>query len=106
LDNQKGESERRHWIVFDGDVDPGTFLQLRDYQSGPFAFFLLQQQSNNAIRNFLLRANVVDDKDIWYFVSDLDPPTNNLMQRGSGHDKDTFDLLEPPMQAKMQQSAS
>ena len=22
LDNQKGESERRHWIVFDGDVDP------------------------------------------------------------------------------------
>jgi dynein heavy chain 1 len=20
--NQKGESERRHWIVFDGDVDP------------------------------------------------------------------------------------
>lgn len=21
-DNQKGESERRHWIVFDGDVDP------------------------------------------------------------------------------------
>jgi hypothetical protein len=47
------------------------------------------------VRNFLLRAtqNVVDDKDIWYFVSDLDPPTNNLMQRGSGHDKDTFDLL-------------
>ena len=22
LNNQKGESERRHWIVFDGDVDP------------------------------------------------------------------------------------
>jgi dynein heavy chain 1 len=22
IDNQKGESERRHWIVFDGDVDP------------------------------------------------------------------------------------
>jgi len=22
LDNQKGESDRRHWIVFDGDVDP------------------------------------------------------------------------------------
>uniref|UniRef100_A0A7S1Y8A3 AAA+ ATPase domain-containing protein n=1 Tax=Grammatophora oceanica TaxID=210454 RepID=A0A7S1Y8A3_9STRA len=22
LDNQKGESEQRHWIVFDGDVDP------------------------------------------------------------------------------------
>ena len=22
FDNQKGESERRHWIVFDGDVDP------------------------------------------------------------------------------------
>jgi dynein heavy chain 1 len=22
LDNQKGESERRHWIVFDGHVDP------------------------------------------------------------------------------------
>ena len=22
LDNQKGESERRHWVVFDGDVDP------------------------------------------------------------------------------------
>lgn len=22
LDNQKGESERRHWIIFDGDVDP------------------------------------------------------------------------------------
>jgi dynein heavy chain 1 len=21
-DNQKGESDRRHWIVFDGDVDP------------------------------------------------------------------------------------
>jgi len=21
IDNQKGESERRHWIVFDGDVD-------------------------------------------------------------------------------------
>ena len=22
IDNQKGESERRHWVVFDGDVDP------------------------------------------------------------------------------------
>jgi dynein heavy chain 1 len=22
LDNQKGESDRRHWIIFDGDVDP------------------------------------------------------------------------------------
>lgn len=22
IDNQKGESDRRHWIVFDGDVDP------------------------------------------------------------------------------------
>ena len=22
IDNQKGESERRHWMVFDGDVDP------------------------------------------------------------------------------------
>tara|TARA_B110001452_G_C14925375_1_gene323582 strand:- start:11 stop:304 length:294 start_codon:yes stop_codon:yes gene_type:complete len=22
IDNHKGESERRHWIVFDGDVDP------------------------------------------------------------------------------------
>jgi len=22
LDNQKGESDRRHWVVFDGDVDP------------------------------------------------------------------------------------
>lgn len=21
IDNQKGESDRRHWIVFDGDVD-------------------------------------------------------------------------------------
>jgi hypothetical protein len=38
LDNQTGESERRHCIVFDGDVDPGTFLHLRDYQSGPVAF--------------------------------------------------------------------
>lgn len=28
LDNQKGEADRRHWIVFDGDVDPGTFLLL------------------------------------------------------------------------------
>ena len=27
LDNQKGESERRHWIVFDGDVNPGTCFQ-------------------------------------------------------------------------------
>jgi dynein heavy chain 1 len=24
IDNQKGESERRHWIVFDGDVDVST----------------------------------------------------------------------------------
>ncbi len=22
LMNQKGESEKRHWIIFDGDVDP------------------------------------------------------------------------------------
>ena len=26
LDNQKGESERRHWIVFDGDVAPDCKL--------------------------------------------------------------------------------
>jgi dynein heavy chain 1, cytosolic len=25
LDNQKGEADRRHWIVFDGDVDVSTF---------------------------------------------------------------------------------
>lgn len=25
IDNQKGESERRHWIVFDGDVDVSSF---------------------------------------------------------------------------------
>jgi dynein heavy chain 1, cytosolic len=24
IDNQKGESDRRHWIVFDGDVDVRT----------------------------------------------------------------------------------
>jgi dynein heavy chain 1, cytosolic len=30
LDNQNGESERRHWIVFDGDVDPGALLQQSD----------------------------------------------------------------------------
>ena len=30
IDNQKGESDRRHWIVFDGDVD-------RKYQK-PFIF--------------------------------------------------------------------
>ena len=22
LDNQRGESSKRHWIIFDGDVDP------------------------------------------------------------------------------------
>lgn len=26
LDNQKGEADRRHWIVFDGDVDVSTLL--------------------------------------------------------------------------------
>lgn len=28
IDNQKGESERRHWIVFDGDVDVSTVQQI------------------------------------------------------------------------------
>jgi hypothetical protein len=31
---------------------------------------------------------------------------NNLMQCGRDHDEATFDLLEPPMQAEMQQSAN
>jgi dynein heavy chain 1, cytosolic len=26
IDNQKGESDRRHWIVFDGDIDVSTVL--------------------------------------------------------------------------------
>lgn len=31
LDNQKGESDRRHWIVFDGDVDPEWAENLNRY---------------------------------------------------------------------------
>lgn len=30
IDNQKGESDRRHWIVFDGDVDVSFFISLLD----------------------------------------------------------------------------
>jgi dynein heavy chain 1 len=26
LDNQKGESDRRHWLVFDGDIDVSVLL--------------------------------------------------------------------------------
>jgi dynein heavy chain 1 len=31
LDNQKGESDKRHWIVFDGDVDPEWAENLNRY---------------------------------------------------------------------------
>lgn len=36
LDNQKGESDKRHWIVFDGDVDPEWAENLNRYEVRPY----------------------------------------------------------------------
>ena len=41
LDNQKGESERRHWVVFDGDVDPEWAENLNRYVGLSFARYIL-----------------------------------------------------------------
>jgi dynein heavy chain 1 len=39
LANQKGEADRRHWIVFDGDVDPEWAENLNRYVNDSFRFF-------------------------------------------------------------------
>jgi dynein heavy chain 1 len=36
LANQKGEADRRHWIVFDGDVDPEWAENLNRYVNDSF----------------------------------------------------------------------
>jgi dynein heavy chain 1, cytosolic len=40
LDNQTGESERRHWVAFDGDVDPHTFCSYAIIRVVPSLFLV------------------------------------------------------------------
>ena len=53
LDNQKGESERRHWIVFDGDVDPECkFISIQKFL---FAWQTVRFISLTTISSFFLK---------------------------------------------------